>query len=150
MKKERATMSDESRERLLIAEQIERAAAEAEAGPSSSPDSPPVEEGLKREEGAEKVVLSFSAKPVTAAAPSTASTSMPAMGFKMNPLKPATNPLKANPLKRPNVFKTSADGTDATKSNGVKRPAPAMTAAERLIIEEQERKKRRLERDGIQ
>ena len=54
MKKDRATMSDEQRERQLIAEQIERAAAEqhTEAGPSTPPA---VEEGLKRDENSEKV-----------------------------------------------------------------------------------------------
>jgi DNA/RNA-binding protein KIN17 len=145
MKKDRATISDEQRERQLIAEQIERAAAEKEeneAGPSTTP---PVEEGLKRDESSEKVVLSFTAKPLAmpAAAPS---------GFKMNPLKATVNPLKANPLKRPNVFKSAA--TPAASSDGgdkggneKKRSAP-MTAAERLIIEEQERKRRRMDRDN--
>ena len=93
MKKERATTSDEQRERMLIAEQIER--AEVEAGPASNP--PPVEEGLKRDEGTEKIVLSFSAKPsTTIMAPAPAA-------FKLNPLKPkvAINPLKSNPLKPP-------------------------------------------------
>jgi len=150
MKKERATTSDEQRERLLIAEQIERAAAEAEPSSSSS-NSPPAEEGLKRDEGAEKVVLSFSAKPTAATAPLTTSSST---GFKLNPLKQAANPLKANPLKRPNVFK-SAGATSSSvlevnsdKGNDRKRSAP-MTAAERLIIEEQERKRRRMDREGI-
>ena len=136
MKKDRATMSDEQRERMLIAEQIERAAAEAE--PSSS-NSPPAEEGLKRDEGAEKVVLSFTtAKP----AATSATTSAPAVGFKLN-----ANPLKTNPLKRPNVFKTSSNSADSEKANEKKRPAP-MSAAERLIQEEQERKRRRMEREG--
>jgi len=156
MKKDRATVSDEQRERMLIAEQIERAAAEAEAGPSNSSgsDSPPVEEGLKRDEGAEKVVLSFSAKqpPRISTTDSSATTaSSTAGGLKMNPLKPAVNPLKANPLKRPNVFKTApSTGTgDAEKANEKKRAAPIMTAAERLIIEEQERKRRRMDRDSL-
>jgi len=144
-KKERATISDEQRERQLIAEQIERAAAEKTE--SGSP-SPPVEEGLKRDQNSEKVVLSLSAKPAAAAAP------VALTGFKMNPLKPGANPLKANPLKRPNVFKvaatptsTSTDGADKAV-NEKKRPAP-MTAAERLIIEEQERKRRRMDRDNM-
>ncbi|PAV17381.1 zinc finger rts2 [Pyrrhoderma noxium] len=83
LKKERANMSDEQRERLLIAEQIERAKAEQESrGVSSGPGlgsgsgsgsdgegeggegKEKKEEGLKRGEG-EKVVLSFSlSKPV--------------------------------------------------------------------------------------
>ncbi|KAJ7696670.1 domain of Kin17 curved DNA-binding protein-domain-containing protein [Mycena rosella] len=139
LKKDRATTSDEQRERLLIAEQIERAAAESSAGPSTTP---PVEEGLKRDEGAEKVVLSFSAKPAPAAP------AAPALAFKANPLKPA-NPLKANPLKRPNVFKSAAASSASTPDgNDKKRPASSMTAAERLIIEDQERKRRRLDKDG--
>ncbi|KAJ6622620.1 zinc finger protein RTS2 [Mycena sp. CBHHK59/15] len=145
LKKDRATTSDEQRERLLIAEQIERATAEqTEAGPSTAT----VEEGLKRDEGAEKVVLSFSAKP--APAPAAAA---PAIGFKANPLKPAVNPLKANPLKRPNVFKaaaaaSSSSNADSEKSSDKKRPASSMTAAERLIIEDQERKRRRMDREA--
>jgi len=125
-------MSDEQRERLLIAEQIERAkAGEEEPGPSGSGSSespPPVEEGLKREEGAEKVVLSFSAK--------SAATTMPSIG-----LKPSTNPLK-----RPNVFKTAA--SNSTTSVNTKRPPPPQSAAERLMFEDQERKRRKMEREA--
>lgn len=138
MKKERSTMSDEQRERLLIAEQIERAKAEDE-GDSDSSGSPPVEEGLKREEGAEKVVLSFSAKPV---APTTTASSG---GLKLN-----ANPLKAgaNPLKRPNIFKTAASNpTPSTSTSGTKRPAP-LSAAERLMFEDLERKRRKMEREA--
>jgi DNA/RNA-binding protein KIN17 len=64
------------------------------------------------------------------------------------------NPLKANPLKRPNVFKTATAGGPSSSSERVdkvlsdkKRPAP-MSAAERLIQEEQERKRRRMDRDN--
>jgi len=135
-------MSDEQRERMLIAEQIERAAADAEV--PSSKDSPPVEEGLKRDEATEKVVLSFDTK---LAASTTPSSSTPPVGFK-NPLKLNANPLKANPLKRPNVFKSAIPNTDAEKVNEKKRAAP-MTAAERLIIEEQERKRRRMDRESV-
>ena len=144
LKKDRATVSDEQRERQLIAEQISRAAAEADSEATSTP---PAEEGLKREETSEKVVLSFSAKPVAS------SGSAPAIptGLKINPLKTVVNPLKANPLKRPNVFKSSApttsDNGDITV-NEKKRSAP-MSAAERLIIEEQERKRRRMDRDNM-
>jgi DNA/RNA-binding protein KIN17 len=125
---------------MLIAEQIGRAAAETEATPPG--DSPPVEAGLKRDEG-EKVVLSFSTKPASAALPSSA----PSFGSK-NPLKVAANPLKANPLKRPNVFKSASAMGDASKANEKKRSAP-MTAAEQLIIEDQERKRRRMDRDSM-
>ncbi|KAJ7606566.1 domain of Kin17 curved DNA-binding protein-domain-containing protein [Mycena polygramma] len=128
LKKDRATTSDEQRERLLIADQIERAKSESSSAGQSKDSSsePPVEEGLKRDENAEKVVLSFSAKPAPAA--------------------PA-----ANPLKRPNVFKAAASSSstpDWEKSNDRKRPALSMTAAERLIIEDQERKRRRMDKDN--
>ena len=148
MKKDRATVSDEQREQQLIAEQISRAAVDVDSKTSDS-STPPVEEGLKRDETSEKVVLSFSAKPVasTGSTPVAVST-----GVKINPLKAAVNPLKANPLKRPgNVFKSSALTTpegSVTTVNEKKRPAP-MSAAERLIIEEQERKRRRMDRDNM-
>lgn len=124
MKKERATTSDEQRERLLIAEQIERAKADTDDSPAASP---PVEEGLKREQGADKVVLSFSAKPLPSA-----TSSAPAAAFKMNALKPKVNPLKsgANPLKRPNPLSTPIAGT--------KRGVP---------FEDQESKRRRMDRE---
>ena len=140
-------MSDEQRERLLISEQIERAQAEA---PQTEP-SPPVEEGLKRDETAEKVVLSLAPKP--SATPSSTTNGI-VTGLKLNALKP--NPLKpgVNPLKRPNVFKaastslsTTPTPADVEKVNGKKRDAP-MSAAERLIFEEQERKRRRMEKEG--
>lgn len=147
LKKDRATTSDEQRERMLIAEQIERAAAEVESS-GSNDNSSPVEEGLTRDEGVEKVVLSFSAKPTapaTAATAAAAPSSTPSAGFK-NPLK--VNPLKANPLKRPNAFKSGSSAGDSEKANEKKRPAP-MTAAERLILEDQERKRRRMDRDNL-
>ena len=126
MKKDRATVSDEQRELQLIAEQISRAAEEDDSKTSDS-STPPVEEGLKRDETSEKVVLSFSAKL-------------------------AVNPLKPNPLKRPNnVFKSSAitpSESGVTTVNEKKRSAP-MSAAERLIVEEQERKRRRMDRDNM-
>jgi DNA/RNA-binding protein KIN17 len=136
-------MSDEQRERLLIAEQIERARAEGDeqvpsgSGPSESP--PPVEEGLKREEGAEKVVLSLSTKPVAA------TTKTRTVGLKLN-----ANPLKANPLKRPNVYKAAASSSTPSTStaSSTKRPAPPQSAAERLMSEDQERKRRKMEREA--
>jgi len=150
MKKERATTSDEQRERMLIAEQIARAEAVTGSEGSSSP--PPVELGLKRDESTEKVVLSLAPKAAPTAAASTATTT----GFtlKPNPLKLGVNPLKsANPLKRPNVFKTASTSAppatpDTDQIAGKKRDAP-MTAAERLIFEDQERKRRRMEREAV-
>lgn len=186
-KKERATMSDEQRERALIAEQIARAEAEKKQKEGSSErdeDKPAVEEGLKRDEG-EKVKLSFSIKPAaadksrstsppnastsdssTTAAPSPSSASTDATatapstsstGLKLG-FKPAA--AGSNPLKRPNVFKMAAAkaGTDKDKSKkkvdektpaaGQKRAAE-MSVAERLIIEDQERKRRKMERDAV-
>ncbi|KAF8349593.1 domain of Kin17 curved DNA-binding protein-domain-containing protein [Amanita rubescens] len=148
LKKERATMNDEQRERMHIAEQIERAAAEAEKDESSSSGTPPGE-GLKRDEGAEKLVLSFAPKPK----PETeASPSAPAGGLKLSGVKPGINPLK-----RPNVFKmfASSKGTSLAEESAKtseksdrKRPAP-MSMAEKLIVEDQERKRRRMDRDGV-
>jgi len=146
MKKDRATVSDEQRELQLIADQISRAAVEDDSKTNDS-STPPVEEGLKRDETSEKVVLSFSAKP--AASSASAPVAGSSTGVKINPLK-VVNPLKANPLKRPNnVFKSSALTTsESTTVNEKKRPAP-MSAAERLIVEEQERKRRRMDRDNM-
>jgi DNA/RNA-binding protein KIN17 len=138
MKKERATTSDEQRERTLIAEQIERAAAEAQQAGTSRIETPPEEQGLKRDEGAEKVVLSLSAKPVETV--QTAALPLKLNAFKSNPLKPA-----ANPLKRPNILKTAA----ASEDNESKKRALPMSAAERLIVEEQERKRRRMHREAM-
>lgn len=148
MKKDRATRDDEQRERTLIAEQIERAKLEKEASDEGSA-SPPAGEGLKRDEGAEKIVLSFSAKP--AATSDTMATAAPT-GLKPTAMKFGVNPLKANPLKRPNVFKSAApvksESLEGGGENDKKRPAP-MSAAERLIMEEQERKRRRMDRESV-
>jgi DNA/RNA-binding protein KIN17 len=147
LKKERATMNDEQRERLLIAEQIERAEREArEKGEGTSAEGASEEEkrreeGLQREEGEKKVVLSLSAKPAVAF-----SSTVPSEGFKLNPLKLTANPLKANPLKRPNPLK-QASASSSGASNG-KRKESSLSAAEKLILEEQERKRRRMEREG--
>jgi len=148
IKKDRQTTSDEQRERMLIAEQIERAAAEVSTSTPSSSTTPPAEEGLKRDETTEKVVLSFSAAKPSAP---TAATSANGGGLKLNPLKPSANPLKANPLKRPNVFKTGGSAASSAATQDVtekKRPLP-MSAAERLIVEDQERKRRKMDREGL-
>ncbi|KAJ6504746.1 hypothetical protein C8R47DRAFT_1174642 [Mycena vitilis] len=104
---DRATTSDGQRERLFITEQTERAKAE-----SSSAGSPRVQEGLKRDVGAETVVLSFSVK----RAPVTFAAAAPAFAFKATPLKPAN---LSNPLERLNVFKAPA--SKATIGNGRRR-----------------------------
>ncbi|KAF8651936.1 hypothetical protein AX16_004580 [Volvariella volvacea WC 439] len=177
LKKERATTSDEQRERMLIAEQIERANADLDTNaPSSSGSAEPEEVGLKREEG-EKVVISLGPKPSASASTSEDSNSAGASagpsktgvsvstvgggGLKLNPLKPAVNPLKVNPLKRPNPLKAGPSSTSGAQGSSVdagknasaggnekKRPASAMSVAERLILEDQERKRRKMERDN--
>jgi len=140
LKKERATMNDEQRERLLIAEQIERAEREARdkgEGTSSAgaveDEEKKREEGLQREEGEKKLVLSLSAKPSIASSSTT--------GLKLNPLKPA-----ANLLKRTNPLKQASSAAD--KPSGKRKETP-LTAAEKLILEDQERKRRRTERESM-
>lgn len=155
-------MSDEQRERLLIAEQIERAAAESNETENKQEESA-VEEGLKRTDENEKVVLSLSLKSSTGAT-TTAATDIPASSssslshapsapittsvapLKMNPLK-----MTANPLKRTNVFKAASTSSTASApsvsadSKLQKRP---MSAVESIIIEEQERKRRKMEKES--
>ncbi|KAK0202126.1 domain of Kin17 curved DNA-binding protein-domain-containing protein [Desarmillaria ectypa] len=131
MKKERATVSDEQRERMLIAEQIERAGGNAEEGGKS--EEKEEEKMLKRDEGAEKLTISFSK-------PATESSSLSAPGIKMK--------AAVNPLKRPNVFKTAAAAAASSSSSGAQKRSVPMTAAERLILEEQDRKRRRMEREN--
>lgn len=144
LKKERATMNDEQRERLLIAEQIERAEREARdkgegtsAAGAVEDEEKKREEGLQREEGEKKVVLSFSGQPSTAS-----SKTSPSGGLKLNPLKSVANPLKrTNPLKQ-----ASSSSSPADKPSGKRKGTP-LTAAEKLILEDQERKRRRMERE---
>lgn len=131
IKKERAKTSDEQRERALIAEQIQRAADVD--GESSSSTPPAAEVGLKRDDGEEKVVLSLAVKPVTAAPAAPAPLKLNA--FKSNPLKTTTG-------KPANVFKAAEKKAE---SRGEKRAAHTMSVAEKLMLEEQERKKRKLE-----
>jgi len=154
-KKERAVTSDEQRERTLISEQISRATAEASAAavtsseePSSSSFLPSAAVGLlQREEGAAPVRLSFG--PKKSASPPAASTSTQApvsAPLKMNPLKMGSKTGASNPLKG-NVFKAakivSASSSAGATNMNAKRPRE-VPAAQRLIIEEQERKKRRM------
>lgn len=138
LKKERLTMSDEQRERILIAEQIERAKEQEE---SRSP-SPSEEPGLKRDDGAEKVVLSLAPKATT---PQSTSSAIPAVGgLKLSGVKPGVNPLKGS-----NPLKAAAPSKPIARSSGLdekKRPA---SAAERIILEEQERKRRRMDRESV-
>ncbi|EIN12383.1 hypothetical protein PUNSTDRAFT_130634 [Punctularia strigosozonata HHB-11173 SS5] len=131
MKKDRMTMSDEQRERLLIQEQIERAREEAaEAGPSraKSVEIPEEEKVLKREEGKEKVTLSLSLKaPALAQAPA-APVTAPAP-VKFNAFKAAAKPAAVNPLKRPNPLKAAGKASNAEQdAKRRKMESPALTA----------------------
>ena len=154
------TTSDEQRERMLISEQIERAQADVEGSGSDSKESPVPEEAhvLKRDDPTEKVVLSFAPK-----APSPPTTDSAPSGLKLNPLKPAANPLKlgvnplkpaanplkagANPLKRTNVFKTGSSSASAPSAPESKKRE--LSVAEKLMSEDQERKRRRMEREAV-
>ncbi|KAL4073330.1 domain of Kin17 curved DNA-binding protein-domain-containing protein [Scleroderma yunnanense] len=147
LKKERATMSDEQRERILIAEQIERAKEQEEAQGLRSETPPEEGLGLKRDEGAEKVVLSFAPKPSTSEQTGPPTTA--AGGLKLGGVKLGVNPLKANPLKRPNPLKSSGPTAEGSGQTEKKRSAPQLSAAERLILEEQERKRRRMDRESV-
>jgi len=146
-KKERAVTSDEQRERQLIAEQIARAAeaSSSSSDPSSSSSAsttPPAPQLLQREEGAAPLKLSFgsSIKTKSASPPTDVAATAP---LKMNAFKSAA-PKVANPLKG-NVFKASKS-TTAAPAGVSKRPREEthMSAAQSLILEETERKRRRM------
>ena len=112
LKKERATMNDEQRERLLIAEQIEwaeREAREKRENTSASEEEKRREEGLQREEGEKKVIHSLSAKPAVAS-----SSTVPSEGLKFT-----VNPLEVNLLKWPNLLKHPSAATE--KANEAER-----------------------------
>ncbi|CED82770.1 Protein containing a U1-type Zn-finger and implicated in RNA splicing or processing [Phaffia rhodozyma] len=175
MKKERQDTDDEQRQRKLLAEQIARASAsnsnsEDPTASDGSTAGPKVEEGLKRPAEGGKIAFSFGApKPVAAATTSAASSSSPAPISQLSststttspmppppppPLStsaPVSNPLKMtiNPLKRAapstNVFKASSSSSSSSSSKGIARP---MSATERLIKEDEERKKRIAENGG--
>lgn len=139
LQKERATMSDEQRERILITEQIERAKGQQEAQGLTSEKS----SGLKRDEGAEKVVLCLTSLKLD---PSSQSQPTGGGGLRLSGIKSDINPLKTKPSKRPNALEsvaTSRPVEGATQSREKKRSASTLSAAERIILEEQERKRRR-------
>lgn len=155
-------MSDEQRERILIAEQIGRAAAANNE--TEDMQEPVAEEGLKRTDENQKVVLSLSLKPPVATTTTSSDTSAASSSSQMAPAPASAgigllkmNPLKAaaNPLKRTNVFKTASMGSSLGSNTA---PAPTsvddkvkkrpMSAVESIIFEEQERKRRKMEREG--
>lgn len=188
MKKERLNKSDEQRERQMISEQIERAAAleqqardgqyeagssggNADASTSASP--PPVE--LNRVEG-ERVKLSFSLKkpanntppavpvaststieqsstsepPSTAVAANAESTPTvskapapaPVNVFKTNAFKMGVS----KPAAPTNVFKMGGGSSSKPSLGGTKRP---LSVTEALMQEDMERKRRRMDREGV-
>jgi len=162
-KKEKLQTSDEQRERELLRVQIEKAKLEAESinqanGGSSSGPSISVEEGLKRE--GEKVVLSLAKKssasettaassssdssppPVDASSTETSAPAAPKPAFKFNALKPAGNPLKQNVFK--SKVKPATIAAPSQEPAAPKRDLATMSAGERLMLEDIERKKRRM------
>ena len=153
MKRERGDMDEEQRQRKLIAEQIEKARAEAGAlaGPSNSSGSDnDGEEGVAAEEREESkptepIKLSLGSlavkKPSPPAPPSTTAEdvkpSLSAPSIAPAPIK--FNPLKANPLKS-NPLKSASAPAKPVLAMGAK-PTSAMEA----IIQEEEARKRRRE-----
>ena len=92
----------------------------------------------QREAGEKKFVLSLSAKPTSSIVTSG--------DLELNSPKLTANPLKANPLKRPNpLMQASAISSAAEKSNGAE---PFSFSCGEAHLEEQERKCRRMEREG--
>ncbi|KAH7096413.1 domain of Kin17 curved DNA-binding protein-domain-containing protein [Auriculariales sp. MPI-PUGE-AT-0066] len=151
LKKERMTTSDEQRERVLLAEQIERAAAIEEANADGSGSggasgsrsaSPAPAPALELAQGdGERVKLSVSLKPsAPVAAPA------PAVKLGLNAFKAAAKPAAVNPLKG-NVFKSAGSGSSNALA-GQKRSADQMSAVERVMFVDQERKRRRMEMEA--
>jgi DNA/RNA-binding protein KIN17 len=139
-------MSDEQRERLLISEQIARAAEASSSVTPPDESSPPA--GLQREEGDAPVKLSFALKKKLSPDPSDAIMStpidQPVTVSTPAPIKltPKVNPLKAN------VFKMAKSSFNSSIPSASKREREAVPVALRLIEEEQERKRRKMDREG--
>ncbi|EJU03364.1 hypothetical protein DACRYDRAFT_65586 [Dacryopinax primogenitus] len=135
MKKEREEMDSEQRERKFLQLQIERAKEESGEGSGSG-------EGkeLKRAEG-ETVRLSLGVKPPegeTPAAPAPAATATaPVAPVKFNVFK--------KPLLGGNALKGTLKSAPVTVPvQGEKRKMEEMSVAERLMLEDMDRKKRRV------
>lgn len=150
--KERADMDDEQRMRKLIAEQIEKARREkAERGDPAAPETAPElpAQVLTRDPASQPIQLSFGAKTASSASESTLSSCDPQPGpssiatmslsrptqvpvqinkLKTNPLKKASNPLKAAPKK--------------SQSSLAKSIAAPKSALESIVAEEEARKRR--------
>lgn len=128
-KRERADVDDEQRQRRQLKEQMERAKAQAELAREREGVAS-MEEGLKS--GGDKISLSLTPAPTAAVSTTSISTA-------------TSNP--ANPLKRPattNVFKSKKPKTSSTEEAS---SAPLdhlagkkfLTAAERVMLEDQQR-----------
>lgn len=153
-------MDDEQRQRKLLAEQIAR--AQAEAGPSNS-GGPTLEDGLQRDP---ETKLSFSFGGPKPASPPTADESLPSSSAGPSnsassdaPSSSSTAPAPAvkigfsNPLKRPasssNVFKMGSSKKAASSSvPSTSGPSAKLSAAEQLMKEDAERKRRMAENRG--
>ena len=169
-KMERSKMDDEQRQRKYLREQIERAEKEKSAGAENGEaDRPKVEEGLQRQgEGPLKLGISLGglSSSKTADEPSkeastpsqpaatSASSSTPAFKIGINPLKssskPAASPAPkpfggANPLKSSSSSSSAAPRDPSSVDKKKSKPPSSMTMAEKIMMEEMERKKRKAE-----
>ena len=139
-KMDRAKMDDEQRSRKLLDEQVQRAREESAAhGNVDTVTEQRREEGIQRDEGAAPVKLSLALNPsskpkdtpTTSAAPSS---NLPSAPIRVNPLKVASKAAVAATTNPP-----AGTSTPAPK----KRPPPThVSAAERIMLEEQSRKGR--------
>ncbi|KZT53952.1 hypothetical protein CALCODRAFT_519733 [Calocera cornea HHB12733] len=139
-KKEREEMDSEQRERKFLELQIKRAKEEEErkrqeVGEGSHS---PEEVGLKRPEG-EPLKLSLGLKPAAKPVEEKAEEAAP---VKFNVFKKPALAGSGNALK--GTFKSSAPAAKPTIALGEKRKLEDLPMAERLMLEEMERKKRRM------
>jgi DNA/RNA-binding protein KIN17 len=140
-KKERATTSDEQRERALIAEQIARGTESAVAAPET-----PTEEiaaGIQREEGAAPIKLSLDLKKKDAGdnAGNNAASEAGPSGASTSSTKPAGIVLSKN-----NTFKLAAKPATPLKGNVFKAASKTGASQKRGRVEDtslEESKKRR-------
>jgi DNA/RNA-binding protein KIN17 len=165
-KMERAKLDDESRQRRFLDEQIRK--AKEEAGGDESPEDIEEKRELKRDEQAAPIKIGFAAKlkapedPEVKNGDSDKSESDKSQapltlgnggGFKLG-LKTASAAQPAKPLGF-NAFKAASKASSASNSSSSNSASTApsngpqrMTAAERIMMEETERKRRREERGG--
>jgi DNA/RNA-binding protein KIN17 len=152
-KREKGNLDDESRARKHLKEQIERAKAQAEEEKKRS-GAEEVEAGLKRapEEGKFKLEIAplvkkeeTEASTLAAGSPSAADIKPVGISFGTLPAT-ATKPGIVNPLKRPapvNVFKQAKAAKTSSDTPSSTSKAMPMSAAERLMKEEEMRKQNR-------